>query len=234
MARTQRADLAARAEALLDAAAALLLEGGTRRIRIDQVAARAGVGKGTVYLHWADRDHLLLAVGAREAAAILRAAIRAIEADPVEAAPHRHLRHHFLEAARRPVLRLVFDAEAPDLAALAGERTRTGLAAARRAADRDYLAALADHGLLRPGADPDDTWYGIQAVAHGFFASEPFQAPLPAEHRADLLADVLRRAFEPDPAPPPERYRAAAPAVLAGFTRLANAYTRTAYGDALD
>ncbi len=229
MARTQRADLEQRADALLDAAAALLLAGGTRRIRIEEVAARAGVGKGTVYLHWTNRDHLLLAVGAREAAAMLDAVIAAIKADPAEAAPHRYLRRHFLEAVNRPVLRIVFDAEGADLA---GERTRTGLAESRLTADRDYLEALAEHGLLRPGLDLAEAEYGMQAVAYGFFAVGPFQVP--AEHRADLLADIVRRSFEPDPAPPTARYRESAPQVIDVFSRLSDEYKRTAYGNALD
>jgi AcrR family transcriptional regulator len=232
MARTQRADLARRADALLDAAAALLLAEGTRRIRIEDVAARAGVGKGTVYLHWPNRDHLLLAVGAREAAAMLGAVTAAIEADPTECAPHRYLRRHFLEAVDRPVLRRVFDAEGADLDALAAERARTGLAESRLAADRDYLDALAAHGLLRAGLDPSDAEYGMQAVAYGFFAAGPFQTP--ARHRADLLADVVRRSFEPDPAPPAARYRDAAPRVLDVFTRLTDEFKRIAYGRALD
>jgi AcrR family transcriptional regulator len=234
MTRTQRADLRERADALLDAATALLLAGGSRRIRIEEVAARAGVGKGTVYLHWASRDHLLLAVGAREAAAMLDAVVAAIEADPVEAAPHRYLRRHFLEAMRRPVLTLIFDAEGPEKEAFARQPAREGLRETKLVTAHGYLGALADHGLLRPGLDLADADYGLQAVAYGFFASEPFQdgPERGREHRADQLAEVVRRSFEPDETPSPDRYSAAAPQVLAAFTVLADRFRRTAYGDA--
>src|SRR5262249_5935990 len=55
----QRAERAAR---ILDAAADLLLRHGYRRVTIDDVAAGAGIGKGTVYLHWKAREQLFSAV----------------------------------------------------------------------------------------------------------------------------------------------------------------------------
>jgi AcrR family transcriptional regulator len=237
MVRTQRADLGQRADALLDAATELLLETGSRRIRIEEVAARAGVGKGTLYLHWGSRDHLLLAVGAREAAAMLDVVIAAIRKDPVEVAPHRYLRRHFLEAMRRPVLTTIFSAEAPELEAFAGQPARAGLRESKPIGSHAYLNALAQHGLLRKGIDLSDVDYGLQAVAYGFFASGPLQAVDPdrtLEHRADQLADVVRRSFEPVETPSRERYAAAAPLVIEAFTRLAAEFRRTAYGAAGD
>ncbi|GAA1688216.1 TetR/AcrR family transcriptional regulator [Glycomyces endophyticus] len=232
MAVSQRADLGRRADALLDAASALLLERRSRRIRIEEVAARAGVGKGTVYLHWASRDHLLLAVGAREAAAMWTRIAEAVAADPIEAAPHRYLRRHFLEALGRPVLGLVFGAGPDELEALARHPAREETAAVKAATTREYLAALAEHRLLRAGLDLADAEFGMEAVAYGFFASEPFRPGTDAGYRADQLAAVVRRAFEPARAPSPDRYRDAAPRVAAAFTGLAAAFRRTAYGDA--
>ncbi|MEU5875315.1 TetR/AcrR family transcriptional regulator [Glycomyces sp. NPDC047369] len=237
MAKTQRADLRQRADALLDAAAQLLITEGSRRIRIEEVARRAGVGKGTVYLHWDSRDHLLLSVGAREGAAMTDAVIAAIRADPVEAAPHRYLRRHFLEAVRRPILKTIFNGEGPELDAFARQAARVDLAASKALTSRDHLAALADHGLLRPGIELSDVDYGLQTVAYGFFAAGPLLPDDPQsalEHRADLLAAIIRRSFEPDPAPARDRYVAVAPLAVAAFTRLADEFRRTAYGPAAD
>jgi AcrR family transcriptional regulator len=233
MARTQRVDLGRRADALLDAAVELLVAGGSSRIRIEDVAARAGVGKGTVYLHWSSREQLLVAVGAREAAAMLDVVVAGIRDDPLEAAPHRYLRRHFLEAARRPVLATIFSAAPSDLGAFARQRARSGLLRSKGVAAHEYLAVLAEHRLLRPGIDLSDVDYGIQAVAYGFFAVEPLQpGNSDLEYRADLLAEVVRRTYEPAKAPAPERYRAVAPQVIEVFNRLADEFRRTAYGTA--
>lgn len=228
--RTQRVDLGRRADALLDAAAELLVAGRSTRIRVEDVAARAGVGKGTVYLHWPSREQLLVAVGAREAAAMLGVVVGAVEADPAEAALHRYLRRHFLEAVRRPVLAVLFGAAAPELDAFARERARSGQGTAAHA----YLDVLAEHRLLRSGIEPADVDYGVQAVAYGFFRVEPLQAVDPertSEYRAERLSEVVRRAYEPLQEPSMEHYRAAAPQVIEVFTRSADEFRRIAYGN---
>jgi len=53
--RSERAN-----EAILDAARDLLVEGGFTRLRLEHVAARAGVGKGTIYRRWPSKEALAL------------------------------------------------------------------------------------------------------------------------------------------------------------------------------
>lgn len=48
--------------AVMEAATALLLEGGPTAITIDGVVARSGVAKSTVYRHWTTRDELVVDV----------------------------------------------------------------------------------------------------------------------------------------------------------------------------
>src|SRR2546430_17710547 len=55
-----------REERILDAAATLLARWGYRKTTIDDVAREAGVGKGTIYLHWKDKTELFRAVIWRE------------------------------------------------------------------------------------------------------------------------------------------------------------------------
>ncbi len=45
-----------REERLLDVATTLLVRWGYRKTTIDDVAREAGVGKGTIYLHWKDKN----------------------------------------------------------------------------------------------------------------------------------------------------------------------------------
>jgi AcrR family transcriptional regulator len=237
VARTQRADLHQRADALLDAAAALLVSVGPRELRIEEVAKRAGVGKGTVYLHWASREHLLLAVGAREATAMLETVISSIRTDPIEAALHRYLRRHFLEAMRRPTLKTLFVTDYAYLGAFANHPARAGLVKSKVIAAHDHLAALRDHRLLRPGLDLADVDFTTQVIAYGFFAAAPLlpdDARFTLDHQADQLAEVIRRSFEPTRPPAPERYAAAAPQVVDALEHLKGEFHRTAYGTAAD
>ncbi|SCL49278.1 transcriptional regulator, TetR family [Micromonospora citrea] len=230
-------DQTGRADRILDAARDLLLRWGYRRVTIDEIARHAGVGKGTVYLHWRSREQLFFAVGAREAVAMLSAVVAAMRDDPKEIALHRYMRRFFLEAMSRPVLRAIFTRDTDVLDRFLSSPARRPLQSAKLLASRDYLDVLADHGLLRPGLRPEDLDYTLPAVMFGFFGIDPFLSPeiepgLPG--RADRLADTLRHAFEPAKPPPPPRLAAAAPAVIEIFDRHTDDYRRAAYGASTD
>src|SRR3972149_4386828 len=47
-----------REQELLDAAAELYREGDWRAVPVEQIAARAGIGKGTVYLHFRHKEEV--------------------------------------------------------------------------------------------------------------------------------------------------------------------------------
>lgn len=226
-----------RADRILDAAKDLLLRWGYRRVTIDEIARHAGVGKGTVYLHWRSREQLFLAVGAREAVAMLTAVVTAMREDPKEIALHRYLRRFFLEAMSRPVLRAIFTRDTDVLDRFLSSPARRPLQSAKLLASRDYLEVLAGHGLLRADLRPEDLDYTLPAVMFGFFGIEPFLSPeveLALEDKADQLADTLCRAFEPAQPPPPARLAAATAPVIAIFDRHTDDYRRAAYGASTD
>lgn len=70
---------AERPDELLDAALALFVERGFAATRIDDVAQRAGVSKGTVYLYWPGKEELLRAVIQRFLGGHLSAGVLAIQ-----------------------------------------------------------------------------------------------------------------------------------------------------------
>jgi AcrR family transcriptional regulator len=76
----------ARAERILDVTAELLQRHGYKRVTIDDVATRAGIGKGTIYLHWKTREALFWAVLQREAARLLEQILAGLAEDPQRAA----------------------------------------------------------------------------------------------------------------------------------------------------
>lgn len=70
---------AERPDELLDAALALFVERGFAATRMDDVAQRAGVSKGTVYLYWPAKEELLRAVIQRFLGGHLSAGAQAIQ-----------------------------------------------------------------------------------------------------------------------------------------------------------
>jgi AcrR family transcriptional regulator len=67
---TRALETAERKQRLLDAAISLAAEGGYEAVQMRDVAARAEVALGTLYRHYASKDHLLLAAMAQEVATL--------------------------------------------------------------------------------------------------------------------------------------------------------------------
>ena len=94
-----------RADRILDAAAELMVRLGYRKVTIDDIARRAGIGKGTVYLHWRTKEQLFEALIMRESIGVLNGLVEAFRADPAEVLPHRFFARSFLAAMRDPLMK---------------------------------------------------------------------------------------------------------------------------------
>ncbi|OCB09081.1 transcriptional regulator [Mycolicibacterium porcinum] len=221
-----------RADRILDTVSDLLLRWGYRRIRIDEVAKRAEVGKGTVYLHWATREQMLAAVGSRETARMVDAVTESIRADPETVLPHLLMRRIFLEAMGRPVLRAIYTQDVETMDALATDRSQKAMAGTNFAGWREYLDIVHAYGLLREGLRPADVHYPLTSTVYGFFAVEPLlpdELNLSIDAKADHLAATLRRAFEPSRPPARKQLVAAAGEAVALYERIAEQFRTLTY-----
>jgi AcrR family transcriptional regulator len=218
-----------RATRILDVAAALLLRHGYRRVTIEDVAAGADIGKGTVYLHWKTREELFTAVFEREALQAIGELVGALRQDPQVALLHRFARAYFLAILHRPLLAgfVLGDAE------LLGRLAQPGSARddRHRLLSHGYFQLLAEHGLLRDDLDVAAVAYAFQATFEGFLQAEATTAaPRSAGHsaagldqRADLLARTIQRAFESGRAIPRRAQQSLAAAAIDLLTDLTDA-----------
>ncbi|MFE3204762.1 TetR/AcrR family transcriptional regulator [Embleya sp. NPDC059237] len=193
----QRTERAAR---ILDVAADLLARHGYRRVTMDDVAAEAGIGKGTVYLHWKTREQLFGAVFAREVLRAVESLRRALQRDPHTCLLHNFARVYFLAIVDRPLLRGLLLGDPHLLGKLAGSPD-TARDDRHAATARGYLTLLAEHGLLRDDLSVDEIGYAYQATFEGFLRAEGSTATGGPEQHAELLARTIRHAFENDPPP---------------------------------
>jgi AcrR family transcriptional regulator len=232
-----RGDRRERADRILDTARDLLLSWGYRRVTIDELARRAGVGKGTIYLHWRSRDEVFHAVSAREAAAMADAIVAAVRDDPTEIALHRYLRRLFVEAMNRPVLRALYTRDADTLGTFLTATNHQRLEEDKLGIHRDYLGVLAAESMLRSDLHLKDLDYTLPTIVFGFFAAEPFHPPtitLTLQQKADRLADIVRRAFEPPDVPSDDSLKRAAAKALPILERLARQFRAEIYGGDFD
>jgi len=218
----------ARAERILDVTADLLRQHGYRRVTIDDVATGAGIGKGTVYLHWKTREALFWAALLREAMRLLEQVLAQLAADPGVALPGRLMRAIFLEARRRPLVLALLLSDAEVLGSLAKDPAITE-AQRELAGNANYLELLAGHGLLRPGLTPATAGYLLSSVMRGFFA----ESSEDSDEHADLLQYLLQRGLEADGPAPDDAVAALAAEVTGLFTAIVTvqrAQLERAYG----
>ncbi|XXX82476.1 TetR/AcrR family transcriptional regulator [Sorangium sp. So ce134] len=223
-----------RAERILDAAAELVLRWGYKRVTIDEVARRANIGKGTVYLHWKTREALFLAVLARDTLRMFDRFIEVMREDPAEVLLHRVMRRRLLLLEEFPLLQALLSRDTEVLGSLISDSTARPLQAHKLAYLREYCGLLRSRGLLRADVDLDAQLYAINAAVFGFYLIDPL---LPAEERrplaerAAMVAEVVRGAFEPPDPPDPGVLRALVPEIIHGFEQLRVHYEQFSQGN---
>jgi AcrR family transcriptional regulator len=194
-----------RVERMLDSAAELLVRWGYQRVTIDDVARHAGVGKGTVYLHFRSKDALFLTVLMRVHRVLTERVADRMEADPREVLPSRMMRHVYDEMVADPVARSLYLGDVEVLGKLVHEASDSlgEFTARRQQAMVEHIRLLAEGGCLRPGLDAEPAMYVFSAVGLGFVAIDGFGPGISrpdVDSRADLLEATLSAALEvPDP-----------------------------------
>ena len=199
MTRTQPV---ARVERVLDAAADLLVKWGYQRVTIEEVARHAGIGKGTVYLHFRTKDALFLTAMLRAHRRVVGGMVERIEADPAEALPSRLVKAVYLDLAGDPVGRVLYLGDAEVLGRLAHEAAATMGELAKRGwqVQRRHVELLREAGCLRPDLDIDAQMYVLKAIGAGFFfVDSQLAEPSDPRVRAELLAGALADALEVSP-----------------------------------
>lgn len=219
----------ARAERILDAAAELVLRHGYRRVTIEDVAQRAGIGKGTIYLHWKNREALFFAMLARDSLVLIDEQIELIRRDPVEILPHRAVRSILQRSMERPLLSAMLTKDAEVLGKLVTEGTMASIDAGCRL-NAEYLALLRARGLVRTDLSPEAQLYALEVIGGGFTLMDPWLPEpirLPMAVKADTLARMLRQVLEPEGSPDPRVLAEVAPRVIELYRRIARTYDPT-------
>lgn len=219
-------DYQVRADRILDAAGDLLLRFGHRKVTIEDIAQEAGIGKGTVYLHWRTKAILFRALFMRESIRLIERITAGIRDDPDEVIPHRFVATSFRLTHERPLLRGLFTGDTT----LIGAVKNGPQAGNDMLATDDYYDVMMRYGLLRD--DVENLPYALQAAGAGFFVAEhlnPFGNVPDVDAKARALAHTVRHAFEPPNAPDSEAVRAAADEICEIFDRLVAVYRKWIY-----
>ncbi|GAA3422576.1 TetR/AcrR family transcriptional regulator [Streptosporangium vulgare] len=215
-----------RADRILDAAAELLVRLGYRKVTIEDIAQRAGIGKGTVYLHWRTKQQLFEAVLLRETIAYVEELLDGLRRDPAMLLPHRFVSESFLVVNDRPVLRALSEGylQGQHRFADAFLRSQELLASER------FYGLMIRHGLLRD--DVPNLSYTLSATMMGFHLHDTANligVEVDTRAKAESISFIVRHAFEPPEPPGPEELAKAASEVIDVFEALIPPYRTWIY-----
>ncbi|NJP90072.1 TetR/AcrR family transcriptional regulator [Nonomuraea sp. FMUSA5-5] len=199
-----------RAHRILDAVAELVLRWGYDKTTIDDIAQRAGVAKGTIYLHWKTRDDIFAALLRRERLLMMT------EVRDRAPATLSELFGEFARALlRRPLLQAVLTGDSQVLGKLTRQRRTSTRWALTEAAFEPYVAELVKRGAVRE--DPGDHLVTVGSIVYGFLflrESLPDDTRPSDERVAELVADTIERTLATGRPLPPADAEAAARATL--------------------
>ncbi|WP_158092035.1 MULTISPECIES: TetR/AcrR family transcriptional regulator [Pseudonocardia] len=215
-----------RMERVLDAAAELLVRWGYRRVTIEDVARRAGVGKGTVYLHVRTKDALFLTVLLRSQRRVFADLADRIAAEPENALPWRMSRLLYQRMRGDDVTRALYLGDVEVLGRLAHEAVGAlgELAALREDVGRRHFELLRDAGLLVEDLPAEKQLHAWRSVLFGFFLIDgvpQVRSPAAEEGSGELIEYAVRRLLAAPGLAPEREATAAAPvaAEAAGLYR---------------
>jgi AcrR family transcriptional regulator len=159
--RKPRADAQRNRERLLEAAKAAFAESGPD-VSLDEIARRTGVGIGTLYRHFPNRDAIVEAVYRREVQQLADAATRLMETLPAGEALHQWMRLFVDYIATKKVI-------ASALGSIVGGASE--LYAFSGAQITDAMRLLVERaravGDIRPDVDPNDLLRALVGFTYG-------------------------------------------------------------------
>ncbi len=188
-----------REERLLDATTTLLIRWGYRKTTLDDVAHEAGVGKGTIYLHWKDKNELFRAAVMREEHRYSEDLQRRIAADPDGGLLHRVITHSMLATYSNPLMAALIRGKSDIFSGLIGGSEPTLFN--QLLGDTDsYFAQLQEAGLIRKDISASIITYLLTALKIGVIHSPDLfsQEHQPSmEQLAEVVSDMIRGWLEP-------------------------------------
>ena len=195
----------ARAQRILDAASTLILRYGYHKTTTEDIAKDAGVGKGTLYLHWSTREALFAALILREKVAMAEDIRQRLARDPAGATLRGLLKHAALALMHRPLLKAVLLRDTEVFGNLVQHEQSSATSTEVLAGFTAYLEVLHKQGLVRTDLSLQALAVLFSSIFIGFFLAAPLlpDAFKPSdEELAELMAETGHRTLEPrDPLP---------------------------------
>lgn len=186
-----------REERILDAAAELIVYYGYDKTTVSDIAAKAGVSKGAIYLHWPGKDDLFEALLWRETWRYIDQWLTLVENDPRGGTLFGMFRDALAVLSDSPFIRAIV---LEDRRILGDFTRRNGMESLRQryTMNQEFVRMMQAAGGIRQDVDPDILAYLMGALRLGIFQMDevvpPENAP-PLQAVIEAIAEMLDRAY---------------------------------------
>ena len=188
---------------ILEAAAALLARWGYLKTTVEDVAREAGVGKGTIYLHWKDKTALFRAAIWHASKQVTEDMMRRVTTDPEGGQFYRLWTHGMVAVYSNPLLAAVMTGRTDILRGLVDSLDASTVSHLFGNSEAQ-IGRLQRAGLIRGDLAPHIVSFFITSLKIGIIDAAAFapavRAPTPDE-LTETLSELMRRWLEPDRPP---------------------------------
>lgn len=198
---TTKSENEAREQRILDAAAELIIHYGYDKTTVSDIAAAAGVSKGTIYLHFESKDELFEALLFREMWRYGEAWLAAVEVDPQGGALGGVYKNVLYGLNNSRFMAAIFKQDPRILGNYLHKPDNIFRSMEAYAMRAEFIQAMQEVGAVRQDVDPAVIAHIMEMLGFGLVSIADFKDPAqmpPFEAVFETIALMMDRAFTPE------------------------------------
>ncbi len=195
-----RTDRPKREQAILNAALSLFVHYGYDKTTIADIAAKAGVSKGAIYLHFQSKTELFNALLLREMEVYGESWLKLIEADPKGGTIGGMYKNMLYALTSSPLISALFGQDKKVLGNSLSKLDYQMRATQGQSIRHEFIAMMQKADAIRHDVDPQVTAHIMDMLGYGLISMDRFKAEQdipPLQDIIEGIADLMDRALTP-------------------------------------
>lgn len=195
-----RTDRPKREQAILNAALSLFVHYGYDKTTIADIAAKAGVSKGAIYLHFQSKTELFNALLLREMEVYGESWLKLIEADPKGGTIGGMYKNMLYALTSSPLISALFGQNKKVLGNSLSKLDYQMRATQGQSIRHEFIAMMQKADAIRQDVDPQVTAHIMDMLGYGLISMDRFKAEQdipPLQDIIEGIADLMDRALTP-------------------------------------
>jgi AcrR family transcriptional regulator len=186
---------------VLNAASELFVHFGYDKTTVNDIAAKAGVSKSTIYLRWKKKEDVFRALLVRESRLVMQDWIDRVEADPNGGTYGGWMRHALVSSFSNPFLTAMYKQDRRILGSMIDRSGQAQMFLQRQALFLRFFKAMQDANVVRKDINAHALTYLMNSMQFGLLY---FADVVPPEHTPELsevwevMVEMVERLVTPE------------------------------------